>query len=240
LLPSETGSRDGLAYSLWLPRARQPPAWAGIVVVHGAGSRKESHHDFARAAVALGLAAICFDQRGHGATGGRLDARAVRDVVSVAARLREALGDGDAPLALRGSSMGGYLAILAAAPAHAQAVVAICPASAGGLKRGLLAGRFDFDADSESLAAFLDDHHLDAAVRSLTVPLLLMHAEGDEEVPVEHSRELAAEMQHPRSRLIAVPGGHHRSIQHDEELQAVSLRFVQRSLGLAQWVEPKR
>jgi uncharacterized protein len=230
LLPSETGSCDGLAYTLWLPPAPQPPARAGIVVVHGAGSRKESHHDFARAAVALGLAAICFDQRGHGATGGRLDARAVEDVVAVAGRLREALGDGGAPLALRGSSMGGYLAIQAAVPARAQAVVAICPASANGLKRGLLAGRFDFDADSESLTAFLDAHDLSAAVQDLTVPLLLMHAEGDERVPIEHSRELAAEMQDPRSRLIAVPGGHHRSIQHDEELQAVSLRFVQRSL----------
>jgi len=30
-----------------------------------------------------------------------------------------------------------------------------------------------------------------------------------------------------------VPGGHHRSIQHDEELQAVSLRFIQQSLGVA-------
>jgi pimeloyl-ACP methyl ester carboxylesterase len=111
--------------------------------------------------------------------------------------------------------------------------VAICPASAGGLKRGLLAGRFEFAADAEGLAAFLDDHHLTDAVRSLPVPLLLLHAEGDERVPVEHSRELAAVMQNPGSRLIVVPGGHHRSIQHDEELQAVSLRFLQRTLGLA-------
>jgi alpha-beta hydrolase superfamily lysophospholipase len=233
LLPSETGSHGGLAYTLWLPPAPQPPARAGIAVVHGAGSCKESHHDFARAAVALGLAAICFDQRGHGETGGRLDAGAVADVVSVADRLREALGDGDAPVALRGSSMGGYLAILAAEPARAQAVVAICPASASQLKRGLADGRFEFDADSDALAGFLDDHDLGVAVRGLTMPLLLMHAEGDERVPVEHSRELAAEMRHPRSRLIAVPGGHHRSIQHDEELQAVSLRFVVQSVAPA-------
>ena len=69
-------------------------------------------------------------------------------------------------------------------------------------------------------------------MRSLTVPLLLLHAEGDEQVPVGQSRELAGVMTVPESRLIAVPGGHHRSIQHDEELQAVSLRFIARSLGL--------
>jgi len=233
LLPSETGFHGGLAYTLWLPAPPQPPARAGIAVVHGAGSCKESHHDFARAAVALGLAVICFDQRGHGQTGGRLGGDAVQDVVSVADRLREALGDPEAPVALRGSSMGGYLAILAAEPAGAEAVVAICPASADGLTRGLLAGEFDFAADSDAVAAFLSAHDLTATVRSLGVPLLLMHAEGDERVPVEHSRELAAELQHPRSRLIAVPGGHHRSIQHDEELQAVSLRFVRRAVGLA-------
>ena len=43
-----------------------------------------------------------------------------------------------------------------------------------------------------------------------------MHAEGDEQVPVELSRALHAAA--PGSRLIAVPGGHHRSIQHDAEL----------------------
>jgi hypothetical protein len=28
-----------------------------------------------------------------------------------------------------------------------------------------------------------------------------------------------------------VPGGHHRSVQHDRELQAVSLRFIERVLA---------
>jgi pimeloyl-ACP methyl ester carboxylesterase len=201
------------------------------VIVHGAGSCKESHHDFARAAVALGLGAICFDQRGHGASGGRLGSGAVDDIVTVVGQLRLVLGDGAAPIGLRGSSMGGYLAILAADPAGAQAVVAICPATAAGLKRGVLAGRLGFDAETKALTTFLDEHDLPEAVESLSVPLLLLHAEGDEQVPVEHSRELALGMQHPGSRLIAVPGGHHRSIQHDEEMQAVSLRFLTRALA---------
>ncbi len=91
-----------------------------------------------------------------------MDARAVDDAVAMAALLRDRLGDTRAPLALRGSSMGGYLAILAAAPAHAQAVVAICPASAVGLRRGLAAGRFSFAADREAVDAFLAAHELRA------------------------------------------------------------------------------
>jgi hypothetical protein len=39
-------------------------------------------------------------------------------------------------------------------------------------------------------------------------------------------------MRAAESRLIAVPGGHHRSIQHDEELQAVSVGFIERALAL--------
>jgi pimeloyl-ACP methyl ester carboxylesterase len=202
------------------------------VVLHGAGSAKESHHDFARAALALGLATICFDARGHGESDAPLDGRAVDDVVAMAALLRERLGDERAPLALRGSSMGGYLAILAAAPARAGVVVAICPASAGGLRRGLAAGRFSFAVDHEALDAFLAEHELEPAVAALRAPLLLLHAEGDEQVPIQHSRELAGVVASPGSRLIAVPGGHHRSIQHDAELQAVSLRFVEQALGL--------
>ena len=64
--------------------------------------------------------------------------------------------------------------------------------------------------------------------------MLLLHAEGDEQVPVEHSRELAAVLSSPRSRLITLPGGHHRSIQHDAEMQAVSLRFIERALAKPQ------
>jgi len=28
-----------------------------------------------------------------------------------------------------------------------------------------------------------------------------------------------------------VPGGHHRSVQHDPDLQAVSLRFIERAFS---------
>ncbi len=202
------------------------------MVLHGAGSCKESHHDFARAAVAHGLAVICFDQRGHGETGGRLDGNVIGDAVTVAGHLRGALRRPGDPVAIRGSSMGGYLAILAAPAIDAGAVVAICPAGADGLRRGLDGGDFGFAADADSLRRLLDGNDLPAAVKALTAPLLLMHAEGDERVPIQQSRELAAIAPAPGSRLIAVPGGHHRSVQHDPELQAASLRFIERSLGL--------
>jgi uncharacterized protein len=227
-LPSEIGVHDGLAYTLWLPRT---PARGGVVVLHGAGSCKENHHDFARAALGAGLAAIAFDQRGHGDSDGALDGRVLEDVRAMVTLLRVRLGDPGAPIALRGSSMGGYLALVSADPISAAAVVAVCPAGAEALRRGLADGRFTFAADQGALDAFLAEHDERDAIAQLDVPVLLLHAEGDEQVPVEHSRELAGLARSGQSRLIAVPGGHHRSVQHDPDLQAASLRFIQRALA---------
>ncbi len=220
--PAEIGKRAGLAYSLWLPAG---PPRGGVVILHGAGSCKESHHDFARVLIAAGFAAVAFDQRGHGESDGPMDGRVLEDVGEMASVLPDGV-----PIVLRGSSMGGCLAILAAPLVDARAVVAICPASPEGLRRGLQAGRFAFDADAASLDPLLADGDLHRAVEELEMPLLLLHASGDEQVPVEHSQELARHFSTPASRLIVVPGGHHRSIQHDDELQAVSLRFIERAL----------
>jgi fermentation-respiration switch protein FrsA (DUF1100 family) len=60
--------------------------------------------------------------------------------------------------------------------------------------------------------------------------LLLMHARGDEQVPYEISERLHEVASEPK-RLLLLPGGHHRSIQHDEELQAVSRRFIREAAG---------
>lgn len=234
-LPTELATRDGLAYTLWLPKPGAPIR-GGVVILHGAGSCKENHHDFARALLGADFAAIVFDQRGHGESKGEMDARVLHDVAAMAELLREKVASANTagaipPIVLRGSSMGGYLAILAAPLIQAKAIVAICPASAEGLRRGLASGRLSFDADARAFDAFLAEHDLEAAVQSLEVPLLLLHAEGDEQVPVEHSRELARHMHVRGSRLITIPGGHHRSLQHDHEIQAISLRWVERTLA---------
>ena len=70
------------------------------------------------------------------------------------------------------------------------------------------------------------------AVASLAgrTALLLLHAKGDEQVPYAVSEELHAHAGEPK-RLLLLPGGHHRSVQHDPELQEVSLRFITRAVA---------
>lgn len=207
---------DGLAYELTRPHGRPR---GGVVVLHGAGSCKENHRDFARACAAGGLAAIVFDQRGHGASEGALDGRAIDDVATIAALLPEGV-----PRFLRGSSMGGFLALAAAAHVGAAGVVAICPAGRGLLLDGLRAGRFEFAADRATLEPLITAQDLAAAARALGPRLLLVHAEGDDRVPIADSRRLRDGA--PGCRLVAVPGGDHHSAQHEPALQAEAVRFL--------------
>jgi uncharacterized protein len=213
-----THSDFALAHALDVPDGAP---WGGLVILHGAGSRKENHADMARTAAAAGLANVRYDMRGHGETGGMLDGRAIEDVAAAAALLPPGL-----PVALRGSSMGGYLALVAARAARAAAVVAICPAPADLLARGLRIGELEVAADAAALQALLAAHPLEDAVAGLDVPILIQHAEGDEQVPVAGSRALAAGLRHPASRLDVLPGGDHRSVQHDAAAQSAALDWL--------------
>jgi uncharacterized protein len=218
----ELGRRDGLAYALFLPDGE--PA-AGVVVIHGAGSAKESHFDFARSLRANGMAALCFDQRGHGRSSGEWGPTALGDVLAMC----DVLGAHTHRLALRGSSMGGFCAIHAARlDRRVAAVVAICPAPEDFLLRELRTGDPEgFRVDRGAAERWLESLDLRDAAANLAreTSLLLMHAEGDERVPYAVSEELHAVASEPK-RLLVVPGGHHRSLQHDLEMQAVSVRFV--------------
>jgi len=218
---------DGLAYALFLPEAETS---TGVVILHGAGSSKESHFDFGRLCREAGVAALAYDARGHGRSEGAFGPSAIEDAVEMCSLLRE-----HSPrIALRGSSLGGTLAIhAAAADPGVAAVVAICPAPEDLLRRGLRSGELQgFRADREALEPFLDGLDLTEAVTRLSpsTSLLLLHARGDEQVPYTVSEELHAAAHEPK-RLILFPGGHHRSLQHDPEVQLLSLRWMEETPG---------
>ncbi len=220
--PPELGTRTGLAYALFLPEGEPR---AGVVILHGGGSAKESHFDFGRLCREAGIAALAYDARGHGRSEGPLGASAVEDALLMCELMRAY-----APrVALRGSSMGGCVAIHAAShDPQIAAVVAICPAPEGLLLRALRSGELPgIEADRDALEPFLESLDLYSAVGRLgpNTALLLLHARGDEQVPFGVSEELHAAAHEPK-RLILFPGGHHRSLQHDPEVQGVSLRFI--------------
>ena len=239
--PDRSGSHEGLAWALFMPSAtlgeapeggdrRLPePPWPGVVICHGAGSSKESHFDFARLAASAGWAALAFDQRGHGESTPDLAApEIVADTVAMTRLLGAMRGVDGERVVVRGSSMGGTVAIHAAAlDPYVAGVIAVCPAFERDLARAVRLGGLDMRvADPVSLELWLSEQDLGDCVESLDGrPLMLVHAEGDEQVPVAGSHELYDRASEPK-RLLTVPGGHHRSAQHDPELQAESLRWM--------------
>jgi len=217
---------DGLQLAglLYLP-AGGPQG--GLVVCHGAGSRKENHALMGAQAAAAGLAALAFDFRGHGESEGLLDPDGWRDAVAAAAVLRESSG---APwVAARGASMGGTMLLLAARarPQVFGALVTLCPADGASLLAGLdelergaagggtatpAAGRVEpgytgrFDA--VALRPFLERLDLTAVARDMP-RVLLAHARDDDAVPFAHSARLAAVLAPPSRFMVLESGGHH-------------------------------
>jgi alpha-beta hydrolase superfamily lysophospholipase len=227
-MPRE-GSHNGLAYALWLPDEQSAP---GVVVVHGAGSRKENHADFARLALANGWAALTFDLPGHGESEPEMTGEAVDAVITMVDLLAVQPGVDSARIAVRGSSLGGFLAILAAASSPEIAgVIAICPANEDHLARGVRSGRFDMRAgDPIDLEAWLVAQDIGESVERIAGrPLILMHAEGDTQIPSDHSEVLYERAGEPR-KLVIAPGGAHTTVQHDAELQSTALRWLEREL----------
>jgi uncharacterized protein len=229
--PDREGRLDGLAYALWLPD--DPPPWPAVAIVHGAGSRKENHADFARLAVASGWAALGFDLPGHGDSEDPMSGAAVEDVIEMTTLLKSQYGVDAARVAVRGSSLGGFLGICAAAASDEIAgVIAICPASEKDLARGLRRGNLEMRVgDPVALEAWLMAQDVGEAVQRISPrPLILLHAEGDTQIPSDHSEELYERAGEPR-KLVVVAGGAHGTVQHDPELQGMALRWLERELG---------
>jgi len=223
--PPELGTQDGISYALFRPEGEPV---GGVVLLHGAGSSKESHFDFGRLCRERGLAALAYDARGHGRSSGEFGPTAFGDALAMCDLLRAHTPR----VALRGSSMGGWQAIHAAAlEPSVAAVVAICPAPEEILLRGVRAETLEgFRYDPAEMERWVSSLDVYAAAAELDCALLLLHARGDERIPYTVSEELNRAAREPK-RLVLFPGGHHRSLQHDLEVQNLTAVFIERALS---------
>ena len=188
----------------------------GVLVVPGLGSRKENHADIGAAVAARGMGALSIDLRGHGDSRGVLDGDVLDDLI---AGLEALAARGHAPLGLRGSSMGGLLALHAAArDPRVRAVVALCPARPDGLARVV---EEPWPLGLEPAAAVARD---DGVARGY------WHATGDASVPWGGTLALAGVTPHPMRLRIALGGGH-GTLQHDPAVLDETVDFLAAHLG---------
>lgn len=230
-----------LAAHLYLPENREE--WApGVIVCHGFGSRKENYESFGRLASGSGLAALIMDLRGHGESGGQVDANIFNDVAAALLYMQERPEVNPTSISIRGASMGGWLALHTAA--HLQdlsPVVAICPVNemlltalmddVARVQRGHASAFVTGDpprVDVNSTMEFIYNMGLNVSRTARGVsprPLLLVHCEGDEWVPPQISQHIYDSAREPKT-LWLLPGGNHHFAQHDPETDARILDWL--------------
>jgi dienelactone hydrolase len=230
-----------LAAHLYLPEHREE--WApGIIVCHGFGSRKENYTDFGRTAAQSGVAALIMDLRGHGESGGQVDANIFNDVAAALLYMQERPEVNPTSISIRGTSMGGWLALHTAV--HLQdlsPVVAVCPINemwltalmddVSRVQRGHSSSFVTGEGPRVDVNSVMDlvynmGLNVSRAARGISPrPLLLVHCEGDEWVPSQISQQIYDTAREPKT-LWLLPGGNHHFAQHDPETDARILAWL--------------
>ncbi len=227
---SETGRLDcGDGISLaWM---RQPGIGPTLVFLPGFASDMSGSKAEALAAMCArhGRAMLRFDYSGHGASDGAFIDGTIGRWTADALCAVDCLTEGD--LLLIGSSMGGWIALLAALarPARVIGLVGIAaapdfteelmwaamapPERAALLRDGVLMAPSEYGAPTAITRTLIEEgrgHLLLAAPIALRCPVRLLHGQRDPDVPWETAMRLAARLETADVQVTLIKDGDHR------------------------------
>lgn len=215
-----------------------------ILIIHGFTGHMEETHIVAaaEAAVEVGFAALRVEMYGHGMSGGKFeDHNLFKWISNVLAAIDYAKSlDFVTDLYITGHSQGGLLAILAAGlrPKTFKALIPLSPALCipDTARKGSLLGR-EFDVDNVPDELDLGDRklkgdylgiaqmiHAEELIRKYHGPVLLIHGDADDAVPVEYSIEAAKLYDH--AKLVIIPGDTHCYDHHLDQVIAAFKEFL--------------
>ncbi len=200
-----------------------------VILLHGFTGFKEERHivGVSRALNSIGCATLRADLYGHGKSGGRFRDHTLykwlTNVLTLTDYARSLSWAGD--LYLCGHSQGGLTAMLGAALERdrIRGLIALSPAAMipEGARRGELLGMtFDPDHIPDQVRTWGGDLPLDGnyiraaqsirvedAIDRYTGPVLLVHGDRDEAVPLRCSIDAAG--QYANAKLVIIPGDDH-------------------------------
>lgn len=222
-----------LAVSLYLPPKMSTKLVPGLIVGHGAGSRRSRHVSFCLEACNHGFAVLALDFRGHGNSEGESDGPLELDLYAAARFLRAYPGVDPDRICYRGSSMGGFYGLKAAPEAGFTAMALLCPASEQVILEAIADGEVGDTEDharpqdstalprwnTAGLRTYFEQQNSRLLAGQVDCPVLLIHARADEVVPFAHSLLLAEHLR-TETVLIALKDGTHASAQHNALIHA--------------------
>jgi len=226
-----------LATTLYLPddpgRGTKAP---GLIVGHGAGSNRSRHDEFCREACTAGFVVLGLDFRGHGDSSGVADGPLEMDLYAAAAFLRTHESVDPQKVCYRGSSMGGFYGLKAAAQARFAAMALLCPATESVILHALdeqQAGpqaKADTDDrlprwDVAKLRDYFERQPCLALAQLVECPVLLVHARDDEVVPFTHTLLLTQSLV-VDTTLLALAEGTHTTAQHDPSIHRCTIAWL--------------
>ena len=217
-----------LPMKAWLLRPAGSPTGT-VALVHGWGQDSGRMGPLAAHVVARGMTALLVDLPAHGRTGAVSrynaalmvdDLRAVRDWIATRDDL---LG---LPAAILGFSFGGLGAYVAASRDTRWAALVVIAAPLGTMEaariylddKGLPGKWLDGMVRRSFVRAVGVEPETFDAVRNLAairVPVMIVHGEKDELVPVWHAERLHAAVPAGLATLVRVPGANHSSVLED-------------------------
>jgi pimeloyl-ACP methyl ester carboxylesterase len=224
----ETLEHEGLQIAFERQVGAQPTfVWLGGFKSDMAGTKAEALAGWAEA---RGQGFVRFDYTGHGHSSGRFEDGTISRWLSDALAMIDARTEG--PLVLVGSSMGGWLALLAARarPTRVSGLILIAPAAdmterlmwagfSNEVRREMLeTGRWArpsaYDPEPYVITrALIEDgrrHLIMDAPILISGPVRILQGGRDPDVPEAHVRALAGLMESPDLRFDLIADGDHR------------------------------
>ena len=235
---------SGVELRGWLVHTTISPHRGLILWLHGVADSRASGIDFAQRYAKQGFDVAAFDARAHGESGGDFCTYGYYEKHDIP-KLLDALaarGVDASHTILMGMSMGASIALQAAPDEpRVRGVIAMAPFSTLWLasyeRKPYVMSDFTFRASvrrAEEIAKFkVDDVAPVEAVKRLSVPLLLIHGEHDDETPPAHSQRIYAAATTPKKQLLIVPGATHRNLLSTAEPWKAIDAFVYGAVPLA-------